>query len=167
MFVIIAAIGQNRELGYQGNLIWKIKKDQSNFKNTTLGKRILMGRKTYESLPKKPLLGRNTIIVSKNNNYSSDLVETISDVSSFINQNKNTDEKIYICGGAKIYETFLPFCKQMLLTEINASFEHADTFFPMFNKEDWNTNVLYKGCDLDYYSKKFLNFRIVEYSKHK
>ena len=150
---LIAAIGQNMELGYQNDLIWRIKEDLQFFKEKTMGTYIIMGRKTYESLPKN-LPGRKYIVLSsdKNINSSDRLIafRNIKDILEFIKSME--DSYFYVIGGGQVYGSFLPYVNSMHLTEINASFEQADTFFPTFDKKEWiqESGQLFKENEISY-----------------
>ena len=126
MFSIIAAIGKNNALGKNNDLIFHIKEDMKFFRATTVGHKVVMGRNTWQSLPKK-LKGRENIVVSSNKIKGAD--KTISNLEAFIKDNLDTPEEIFIIGGGSIYEQFLPYAKNLYLTEVNASPE-ADIFFP-------------------------------------
>lgn len=156
MFSIIAAIGKNRELGKKGGLVFNIKEDMKFFKNTTTGHKVVMGRKTWESLPSK-LSNRENIVISRNHIDGADLI--ISNISTFIEQNQNTEEEIFIIGGGTIYTKFLPYAKNLYLTEINASAPNADVFFPKFDKSKYKKTIIKKGSQDD------LTYTFVKYTK--
>ena len=133
MISIIAAIGKNRELGRGNDLIWHIKEDLKNFKNLT------MGKNTYESLPKH-LEGRKYIVLSSSlSNIENGLL--FNDFSKLLEFIKVLDEEVMIIGGSSIYKLFLPFADKLYLTEIDSE-EAADVYFPEFNKEDYECNVV-------------------------
>ncbi len=138
---IIAAIGKNNELGLNNNLIWKFKEDMNFFKENTMGKSIVMGRKTLESLPNL-LPGRKHLVISKK--MDEDLngeVKVFSSIENFIEYALSQDEEIMVIGGASIYKELLPYSDRMLLTEVDD--EHlADAFFPEFNKDEWERTIL-------------------------
>ena len=139
MISIIAAIGKNRELGRDNDLIWHIKEDLKNFKNLTMGKYIVMGKNTYESLPKH-LEGRKYIVLSSSlSNIENGLL--FNDFSKLLEFIKGLDEEVMIIGGSSIYKLFLPFADKLYLTEIDSE-EAADVYFPEFNKEDYECNVV-------------------------
>lgn len=139
MISIIAAIGKNRELGRGNDLIWHIKEDLKNFKNLTMGKYIVMGKNTYESLPKH-LEGRKYIVLSSSlSEIENGLL--FNDFNKLLEFIKNVDEEVMIIGGASIYKLFLPFADKLYLTEIDSE-EKADVYFPDFNKEDYECNVV-------------------------
>ena len=139
MISIIAAIGKNRELGRGNDLIWHIKEDLKNFKNLTMGKYIVMGKNTYESLPKH-LEGRKYIVLSSSLSEIENglLFNNFNKLLEFI---KDVDKEVMIIGGASIYKLFLPFANKLYLTEIESE-EKADVYFPDFNKEDYECNVV-------------------------
>lgn len=139
MISIIAAIGKNRELGRGNDLIWHIKEDLKNFKNLTMGKYIVMGKNTYESLPKH-LKGRKYIVLSSSlSEIENGLL--FNDFNKLLEFIKDVDEEVMIIGGASIYKLFLPFADKLYLTEIDSE-EKADVYFPDFNKEDYECNVV-------------------------
>lgn len=143
---LIAAIGQNKELGEDNNLIWHIKEDMNFFRNTTMNHPIVMGRKTFLSLPKL-LPNRTHIILSRTNaNISSDVI-TLKSIDEFMDLSKNIDTDFYVIGGGSIYKEFLPFATKMILTEIEATHPQADTYFPDFNKEEWNQEIIGEYSD--------------------
>lgn len=139
MISIIAAIGKNRELGRGNDLIWHIKEDLKNFKNLTMGKYIVMGKNTYESLPKH-LEGRKYIVLSSSlSEIENGLL--FNDFNKLLEFIKDIDEEVMIIGGSSIYKLFLPFADKLYLTEIDSE-EKADVYFPDFNKEDYECNVV-------------------------
>ena len=139
MISMIAAIGKNNELGKDNNLIWHFKEDMKFFKETTMGHIVVMGRKTYESIP-GGLPGREIIVISTrpvDNN-----VEVLNDINIVVDKYKTNDVEIFICGGASIYKQFLPYADKLYLTEIDDICSDADTFFPEFDKRKWKRRVL-------------------------
>ncbi len=156
MFSIIAAIGKNNELGSQGDLVFHIKEDMKYFRDTTKGHKIVMGRKTWESLPGK-LPNRENIVISRHPVDNADA--TITDLTEFIAQNKDTDEEIFIIGGGMVYATFLDHAKNLYLTEIDAPAPAADTFFPDFDKSKYEKTIIKKGSEND------LTYAFAKYTK--
>lgn len=137
---LIAAIGKNYELGKDNDLIWKIKGDLKFFKETTMGHPIVMGRKTFESLP-KVLPGRKNIVISTNE-IKNDEIETYKSIKEFLNKYKDIDEDIFIIGGASIYSQFIDLASALYLTEIEKEDKSADVYFPKFNKDEFDKSVL-------------------------
>ena len=156
MFSIIACIGKKHELGKKGGLVFHLKNDMKFFRETTSNHTILMGRKTWESLPNK-LPKRKNIVVSKSIVPSAD--QSINNLDEFIEQNQNTDEEIFIIGGGMIYTKFLPYTKNLYLTEVDSTDKDADTFFPKFDKSKYFKTIIEKG------SENGLNYTIAKYTK--
>ena len=154
MFSLIAAIGKNRELGKNGQLIFHIKDDMKFFRETTANHKIVMGRKTWDSLPGK-LKNRENIVISSRDFDGPDLI--IHDLDQFIKENQSTDEEVFIIGGGTIYAAFLPSAKNLYLTEVSASDSDADTFFPEFDQSKYDKTLIKKGSenDLDYSISKY------------
>ena len=142
MFSIIAAVGKNRELGKKGDLIFHIKEDMQFFKETTSGHTVVMGTKTWESLPKK-LPNRKNIVICFNEFEGPD--ECVTDLKEFIRKYENTPEEIFIIGGGSIYAQFINHAKRIYLTEINGEDNEADVFFPEFDKTNYRRTLLKKG----------------------
>ena len=136
---IIAAIGQNNELGINNQLIWHLKKDMKFFKETTINHKIVMGRKTFESLPKL-LVNREHIILTKQN-INLPNVKIFHDISSFLKAYENLDEEIFNIGGQSIYKELLEYADKLYLTEIEAT-SKADAYFPTFDKNDFEKEIL-------------------------
>lgn len=137
---LIAAIGKNYELGKDNQLIWRIKEDLKFFKDTTMGHPIVMGRKTFESLP-RVLPGRKNIVISTseiNNNE----IEVYKNIRSFLVKYASLQDEIFVIGGASLYEQFIDMANTMYLTLIDREEKSADVYFPKFNMEDWNKQVL-------------------------
>ncbi len=137
---LIAAIGKNYELGKDNQLIWRIKEDLKFFKDTTMGHPIVMGRKTFESLP-RVLPGRKNIVISTseiNNNE----IEVYKNIRSFLVKYASLQDEIFVIGGASLYEQFIDMANTMYLTLIDKEEKSADVYFPKFNMEDWNKQVL-------------------------
>ncbi len=155
MFSIIAAIGKNRELGKDGDLVFRIKEDMKFFKKTTMGHKILMGHKTWDSLPGK-LPGRENIVVARDEVEGAD--RTIRDLVEFVQENRGEEEEIFVIGGAMIYNELIGVTDNLYLTEVEVEVE-ADTFFPNFDKNKYERTVLGKGSDGKY------KYEFVKYAK--
>ena len=141
---IIAATGKNNELGLNNNLIWHLKGDMNFFKETTIHHTIIMGRKTFESLPK--LLPNRKHIVLSRNNIDIPKIEVYHSIESFLKQYQNSNEEIFNIGGASIYKALLEYTEKIYLTEIEAAAK-ADAYFPYFNKENFEKQILDKKTD--------------------
>ena len=136
---MIAAVGKNRELGKGNELIWRISEDLKFFKATTMGHPIIMGRKTFESLP-KALPGRKNIVITFNKTYTAEGAVVVHSVEEAVAA-ADTDEA-FIIGGESIYKAFLPVCDKMYLTLIDGEDKDADAFFPEYENIQWNTEEL-------------------------
>lgn len=136
---IIAALGLRGELGGQGGLLWKIPEDLKNFKDFTVGGTVIMGRKTWESLPLKPLPDRHCIVITRRPDYEAPGAEVRVDLISALCElweAKDTSE-VFIIGGGEIYRQALPLADTLYLTRVFQSFPEADTFFPDFPDFSW------------------------------
>ncbi|MDO6737920.1 dihydrofolate reductase [Wenyingzhuangia sp. 2_MG-2023] len=134
MTTIIAAVGENNELGKDNDLIWHLPADLKRFKKVTTGHHIIMGRNTYESIG-KPLPNRTTIIISRNNNYKADGCIITDSLEKALEISK-TDDNAYVIGGAQIYKEAIELVDVLDLCEIHRTF-NADTFFPEIDKTIW------------------------------
>lgn len=159
---LIAAIGPNRELGYNNALIWHIKDDLAFYKSMTMGKNIIMGRLTFESLPKAALKGRKPIVLSRNKISSDDIIKYFNDMDELLKIIEESEEEYMVIGGAKIYKEFLPYVDTMYLTSIDDGINHiADTYFPVFDMYDWDIELLQEGREKEttYQIKKYVKKR--------
>lgn len=138
---MIAAVGKNLELGKNNDLIWHFKEDMKFFKETTMGHPVIMGRKTFESLP-KTLPGRKNIVISTNPEYKADGAEVVTSVEEAIKLAEEENTDAFVIGGGRIYTEFLPYADNLYLTEINAECPDADTYFPDFNKSDYIKEIV-------------------------
>lgn len=140
MIIIIAAIGKNNELGKDNKLLWHLPSDLKFFKEKTMGKTIVMGKNTFDSLPKQ-LPNRKHIVLSHEElNLPSDII-IFYDFNELLNYIKKIEDDVYIIGGAMMYKQFIEESDMMYLTEIDKEYE-ADVFFPNFNKEEWESKFI-------------------------
>ena len=137
---LIAAVGLNNELGKDNDLIWKIPEDLKFFKENTMNKYVVMGLNTYLSLPRK-LLNRKYIIVSHKECDVDDDMVVCRDLNELLEYIKDIETEIMVIGGASMYAQMIDFADKMLLTEIDATAD-ATVYFPEFNKEEWNKDIL-------------------------
>lgn len=138
MLSIIVAKANNDVIGGDNKLLWHISKDLKRFKEITTGHTIIMGRKTFESLP-KVLPNRKHIVITRDKNFKvdSDMVHIVNDISTVLEKFKDSDEEAFVIGGGEIYKSLLPYCKKIYLTRVYKNFE-GDTIFPNLDLEDWN-----------------------------
>lgn len=132
---MIAAIGQNYELGFQNQLLCHLPADLKYFKEKTIGCPVIMGDKTWESLPKKPLPNRRNIVITLNKDAQYQDCEVVHSIEDAMNLVQNEKES-FIIGGATIYSLFIGFIGKLYLTRIHADFT-ADCYFPRFNENEW------------------------------
>ncbi len=135
---MIAAAGENNTLGKDGKLLWHLPNDLKRFKRLTIGHPVIMGRKTFETLP-HALPGRTNIIVTRQKGYRAAeciVVDSIEKALEAARKIKENDE-ICIVGGGQIYELALPLANKIELTRIHHKFEGGDAFFPEIKPEDW------------------------------
>ena len=131
---IIAAIGENRELGKNNDLIWRIKDDLKRVKELTTGHPIIMGQNTYESIG-RPLPNRTNIVLTQDKDYSPEgCVMANSLEKAFEEACKVEDEEIFIFGGAYVYKQTIYMADRLYLTLIHDSDKDADAFFPDYSK---------------------------------
>ena len=132
MFSIIAVVGNNNDMGKKNALIWNILEDLKYFRKTTLNHKVVMGRKTFESIGKALPKRENFVVTFHEINIPD--VYVISNLEKFICENKNTNEEIFIRGGRSIYNKFLQYSNKIYLTEIDQEYKEADSYFPNFDK---------------------------------
>lgn len=146
MLSFVAAISENYVIGREGTLPWYLPEDLKKFKEITSSqsKTMIMGRKTFESLP-KILPGRKHIVLTSNPDYKIihtdvKVVHNLEDLSPYI----NNDEEYFVIGGGEVFKTLLPYAKRIYLTIIHEKFE-GDTYFPAFDKSKWKVTECYEG----------------------
>lgn len=138
---LIVARAQNSVIGRDGDMPWHLSTDLKRFRALTSGKPVIMGRKTWESLPRRPLPKRPNIVVSRNSDYRADDAWLASDLASAyamasaMAQKAGVDE-VFVIGGAGLYDSAIIHADRMHITEVDASIE-GDTFFPTFDENDW------------------------------
>ena len=125
---MIAAIGKNNELGKGNTLLWDMPADMKHFRETTAGKTVIMGQKTFESIG-RPLPKRRNIVLTRDKNLKIDGVEIAHSFEEAFDVSKN-DGEVFIIGGAEIYRQGMAFADKLYITHIDASYKDADAFFP-------------------------------------
>lgn len=139
MISLIAAVGKNNELGLDNHLIFNIPGDLKFFRNTTLGKTVIMGRKTYESIG-KPLPKRINIVVS-NSLKETDGITIINSFEKVLEKYLNSEEEVFILGGESLYNYFINYAQNIYLTKVYAN-AVADKYFPSFDENNYNQTLL-------------------------
>lgn len=131
---IISAFGNDRQIGKDNKLLWQIPEDLKIFKEKTMHKTIVMGRKTYDSIG-FPLQYRTTIVLSRDPNFRPVGCHIAASVQEALNLAMDCTELV-VCGGEAVYGAFLPHASKLYLSHVDFD-GPADAFFPEFNKEDW------------------------------
>jgi len=134
MITLIAAAGENNELGKENDLVWHLPDDFKYFKTRTSGHYIIMGRKTFESFPKL-LPNRIHVIVTRNRNYKAEGAFVVDSLEAAFELARD-DPQPFIIGGGEIYLQALPYADRIELTRVHGTFE-ADTYFPQIPEKEW------------------------------
>ena len=142
LIAFVVAVAENGVIGRQGKLPWRIPEDMKWFKEKTMGKPIVMGRKTWESFPKKPLPGRTNIVVTRGGTFTAEgaVVAPTIDHALAVALREGPSE-IMIIGGAEIYRATLPKADRIYLTSVHGEFA-GDTYFPKINREEWVETIV-------------------------
>ncbi|MDR1275550.1 MAG: dihydrofolate reductase [Candidatus Accumulibacter sp.] len=134
---LIAAVGLNRAIGKNGQLLWRLPEDMWHFRDTTRGKPVVMGRKTWESLPEafRPLPGRLNIVVTHKREYPARGALVAASLEDALRIAGDAPE-IFVIGGAELYRQTMPIAQRLCLTEV-ADCPDADAFFPEVSADSW------------------------------
>ncbi len=156
--IIIAALAKNRVIGKDNQLIWSIPEDMAHFKALTQGHAVLMGRKTWESLPPRfrPLPGRRNIVITRQESYQAPGAEIATSVEGAIALAK-AEPKLFIIGGAEIYTQALAKADSLELTEVDLT-PDGDAWFPTLVDDEWRitaTPTLLSGSGIHYCFKRY------------
>ncbi len=156
MLSAIVAIDQNNVIGNHNKLPWHLPADLNYFKQVTLNKTIIMGRKTFESIG-RPLPHRKNMIVTRDKNFKATACEIIYSIDDVIAMSQNNDEEFFLIGGAELFNQLLPHVKRLYLTLVHHTFE-GDAFFPEIDFKEWNeiSRVDYPADEKNAYSYSFL-----------
>lgn len=136
MLSIIVAVAENNAIGKDNDLIWYISDDLKRFKRLTTDHTILMGRKTYESLPSGALPKRTNVVITRDQSLELDKCVMLHSIEEAIEKYKDSEEEVFVIGGGSIYEKMLPYAQKLYLTKVHENFD-ADVFFPEINMEEW------------------------------
>lgn len=131
---LIVAMDENRLIGRNNSLPWHLPADLAYFRRTTMGKPVVMGRKTFESIG-KPLAGRRNIVITRNADFFApgcEIADSIESATSLVDEN----DEVMLIGGASLYQQTIERATQLYITRIHHSFE-GDTWFPEFDMSDW------------------------------
>lgn len=155
--IIIAAVANNGVIGKKNDIPWRISEDFKRFKSLTLGYPCIMGDSTYESLPSRPLPGRENIVLTLNKEYNPPGVTLFHDFNKAVDYvNNKPIQKAFIIGGATIYRLGIAVADYMFLTRIHNDFD-GDVRFPDYNKEEWETTEVENNEVMDRISNSLVS----------
>jgi dihydrofolate reductase len=156
---VIAAMARNRVIGRDNKLPWHLPADLAHFKTTTLGKPMIMGRRTWESLPGL-LPGRPHIVVTRDPDYRAEGARVAHSLEQAIALAAELGDEVMLIGGAELYAQALPLADRLYLTEVDAEVE-GDAWFPAFDPADWSLQSREEhGADArNAYPYRFLSYR--------
>lgn len=155
--IIIVAVAGNNVIGKKGKIPWHISDDFKHFKKKTLGYPCIMGDVTYESLPQKPLPGRENIILTFNKDYKPAGTTIFHSFDEALSYCKDK-EKVFIIGGASIYQQAMKFADTLEITKLKNNFE-GDTYFPEIKGSDWKLVERLDNVDEKCGEYSFLTYR--------
>ena len=159
MVVGIVAVDRNLAIGKGGKLPWHYSADMKFFKETTIGNTVVMGRRTWLTL-KKPLPDRQNIVLSRDQNLANESLIVMSDVESVLDFARKQEGHLFVMGGAKVYESFLPHIQRWMVTEVPLAVEGADTFMPsnfLDGFDLYELRQLDEGLRVKFYERKLQN----------
>ncbi|MBP1665349.1 MAG: dihydrofolate reductase [Bacteroidetes bacterium] len=136
MISIIAAVSEDNGIGKNNDLLWNIPEDLKRFKRLTYGKTVIMGKKTWESLPKKPLPGRKNIVITDIPYENIDNAVTAYSIEDALSK-CGDNEEVFIIGGGSIYKQFMPLAGRLYITHVRRKIP-ADVYFPEIDMNTWN-----------------------------
>ena len=159
MITIIVAASENDVIGNNNKLIWHLSKDLIRFKNLTKGHHVIMGRKTFESMP-KALPNRTNVVITRNKNYTAENITVVDSLENALKVCKD-DPQPFIIGGGEIYRIGLTYAKRIELTRVYHNFE-GDTTFPQIDKNFWKEVKNINMFDIENHN---YNFSFITYDK--
>lgn len=156
---MIACVGKNLELGRNNDLLWHLPSDLKYFKEVTFGHPVIMGKNTFKSLPRVLKDRHNIVLTFKDDKEELPMeVEVLHSIDEFIDKYKDKDEEVFVIGGASIYKQFIDLADTLYLTEVEDE-SIADVYFPEFDKNDFEREVVGHGSD------NGINFNFVIYRR--
>lgn len=162
MLSIIVCIAENNAIGLHGDLLYHLRADLKRFKELTTGHTVVMGRRTFESLPKGALPNRRNIVLTRGN-HAFPNTEVFSSLEDALKACA-ADEHIYIIGGSSVYAEALPLADELCLTLVHDTPKEADTFFPDFDLKEWE-EVFRQSYEADEQNDK--NFTFIDLRRKK
>lgn len=163
MLSLIVATTREGIIGKEGALAWRIPKDLQYFKKVTMGKTMIMGRKTFESLPGM-LPGRKHVVLTRNRDLSfPEGVEVLHDLEEVLKY-RDLSEEVMIIGGGELFQLFMPYCEKLYITYVNKEFQ-GDTYFPLEKLTDFVE--VHRETALDEHSGIELDFTVYQKKEEK
>ena len=162
MLNIIVAIDKSNAIGYKNKLLFNLPNDLKHFKELTIDHKVVMGRKTFDSLPKLGLPNRQNYVITHDENkidmisknQSIRYLTNDNDIKQFIEEYINSDEEVFIIGGSEIYKKFLPYVNKIYMTYVDKSAKNKDAYF-LYNQEEFvedeNSIEYHNENGIDYY----------------
>ena len=140
---LVVAMDNNGVIGKGGKVPWKLRRDMKHFADTTIGKTVVMGRKTYESLPAnfKPLPNRRNMILTNDSEFLAPNCTILRYVAEILELSRT--EEVFVIGGGQIYRQLMPYANKIIMTDVDAEIEGGDTFFPNIGPE-WKGRLLWR-----------------------
>ena len=133
---IIVAIAENYAIGKAGDLLCYLPDDLKHFKALTMGATVVMGKKTFFSLPRRPLPNRRNIVLTRDGSFTYENTEVAHSIEE-LQKMLTADEKVFIIGGGEVYRQFMPLVEELHITHIHHNWDDADTFFPEIDPTIW------------------------------
>lgn len=160
MLGAIVVVAENGAIGKNGDLLCHLPADLKHFKSVTMGYPIIMGRKTFDSLPKGALPGRMNVVVTRNPEFSAEGVTVCHSVEEALEATAHA-EKRFIIGGAQLYAATFSFVDTLYLTQLHAEFPEADTFFPEIDFSQWEelSSEHHTADEKNHYDYTFLTLK--------
>lgn len=156
---IIVAMDENRAIGKDQQLLWRLPNDMKFFKEVTTGHTVIMGRKTFESLPKGALPNRKNIVLSSNPTLQYENCTTCHSLEEALTM-VEPEEEVFIIGGGNVYEQVLPVADKLYITTVHHTFSDATVFFPEIDWSNWNeiTATAYPKDDKNPYAHTIMTY---------
>lgn len=166
-FILIAAVSVDGVIGIDNEIPWRIPEDFKHFRNTTMGNMLLVGYNTYKTLPAKAFEGRYYMVVTGGNpieDVSPDIYHfrELDTILHLLNDEKTDIEKVFVAGGAMVYDTMIDHCDECIITWVNKSYPNGNKRFPIdklfanfevYSDQDWQTSKIGMLYKVTYYKK--------------
>jgi len=150
MLKIIVAMDQHRGIGFENRMPWSIKEELKQFRKITLGHGVLMGRKTLESM-QHALPGRTNYVMTHQAQLTFENVIVVPDIEAFLKEKQDSDDVVFVIGGASLYHLALDYVSEMIISEVKGVYA-CDTFFPSFDPERF---ILKQSIEFEHFTQKW------------